>query len=318
MMKASKNLFGRLLLAAAVGTVALAGCAPEDDTSTDTGALKRRCAQEELTMAEQDAVEFRTFGVASTDGEDVLDAKSYDVKRDIVFPVHVLIVDAGGPVTDAQVIEQIKVLNDSYSGATGGYDTRIRFDLETVERTTQRYVDVAYGSANEAAAKKILFDKYPGANRLRIVFTSLEDGLLGWATFPFDYEAKPAMDGLMVLSASLPGGSAAPYNEGDTLTHEVGHWVGLYHTFQNGCNAPGDSVKDTPRVASPNFEAPPVGSVDSCKTGPGTLPNLPDLTQNFMDYTDDVAMDSFTHHQAWRAGWMTAKYRTDAVVSTDE
>jgi len=83
------------------------------------------------------------------------------------------------------------------------------------------------------------------------------------------------------------------------LTHEVGHWLGLYHTFENGCSAPGDSVDDTPFVAEPNFGCP--GSVDSCPNdGQGN-----DLVNNFMDYTDDKCMNAFTEEQfeRMRAQW---------------
>ena len=141
------------------------------------------------------------------------------------------------------------------------------------------------------------------ATDLNVYLANLGDGLLGYATFPSSYAGNPTDDGVVVLSASLPGGSAVPYNKGDTLTHEAGHWAGLFHTFQGSCAAPNDHVADTPaQFAGQNvFDCDT--SLNTC-AAPGKDP-----VKNFMNYVDDACMNMFTSGQATRIANQWAAFR---------
>ncbi len=206
---------------------------------------------------------------------------------------HVITNGTQGAVTDAQVAQQVAVLNGAFNG--GGF----QFVLRGTDRTNNAtWYAAGYGSPAEREMKTAL--RVGGQDDLNIYIAGIGDGLLGWATFP---GGDPVMDGVVVLNESLPGGGAAPYNLGDTGTHEVGHWVGLYHTFQGGCNdRRGDYVSDTAAEKDPAYGCPT--GRDSCTRLPGTDP-----VTNFMDYSDDACMWQFTAGQFSRAQQMWVIYR---------
>jgi len=205
---------------------------------------------------------------------------------------------AGGWVPDDQIKAQIDVLNTDYK------DTGLKWNLINTTRILSKewFEAVAPDSPENTALKQVFRsgnESVLNVYTVGFVTNTAAKGLLGYATFPADYKSNPKDDGVVIRYSTLPKGTATPFNLGRTLTHEVGHWVGLYHTFQGGCAAPGDSVDDTPPEASPANGCPAKRS--SCPGG------ALDPIHNYMDYTDDSCMTGFTKGQATR---MKAQVRT--------
>jgi Pregnancy-associated plasma protein-A len=208
---------------------------------------------------------------------------------------HVVTDGAIGAVTSAQINAQIAVLNNTYSAGEGGAATGFSFTLAGVTRTDN--ADWFYGGiggTNEHSMKQALHQG--GTNALNW-YSTTAGAYLGWAYLP-DIVTKPGqayLDGVVVDWESMLGTSttyAGRYDQGETGTHEVGHWLNLEHTFYGGCNANGDFVDDTPaqKIATNGC---PEGQ-DSCKA-PGLDP-----IHNYMDYSYDTCYTEFTAGQVQR------------------
>lgn len=225
----------------------------------------------------------------------------------VTVPVYFHVIyktDGTGYISDTMIADQMTVLNNAFAGldpaASGdASNTSFRFELVGTTRTmNDAWYDAGPGTAAEKEMKNAL--RVGSADDLNF-YTNSGGGYLGWATFPSDYQSNPKMDGIVCFWQSLPGGNYPPYDEGDTATHEIGHWLGLYHTFQNGCSRSGDYVSDTPGERSSAYGCPT--GRDTCKT------TGLDPIENFMDYTDDFCMYKFSAGQSDRSDSQWSTYR---------
>jgi len=209
-----------------------------------------------------------------------------------------------GNIPDSQITKQMEILNQGFN------TTGLTFTLANTTRSTNAtwFQNPLSESVLEKEMKTAL---HQGDATTLNVYTvgnltdpdPEEEPLLGYATFPEEYKGNATLDGVVILYSTLPGGSEDQFNLGYTLVHETGHWVGLYHPFQGGCSSPNDDVDDTPAEESPTRGCPTTPR-DSC-------PNLPgkDLIHNYMDYSDDECLNSFTAGQIERLKGQLAMFR---------
>jgi len=167
---------------------------------------------------------------------------------------------------------------------------------------------------------------------LNIWVADLSSGLLGYAQFPWELNSAPSKDGVLIAKGTWgQNPSYTDYNLNKTLTHEIGHWFGLYHTFQStfayqGGNidyvdgndpqeTKGDCVIDTPPQLNPTYGNP----FSTPTTWPTSKPSDESqsyraMFMDFMDYVDDIAMFMFTADQASKMRQMVRIYRSQILT----
>nr|MBA2444153.1 zinc metalloprotease [Nocardioidaceae bacterium] len=219
-----------------------------EPASTGAGARsatgERQADHRDVSRRQQRAIERRTARILDRQG--VTAGETTQLAATVPVYVHVMADKAGvGNATDTQISNQIAVLNKTFGGqeSTAAANTGFTFTLTK----TDRYYNSTWHADRQSTTYRSK-TRLGGANALNIWLVDFK--YLGIATFPWDYAANPKIDGIRVNVNSLPGGSIANYNLGETATHEAGHWFGLYHTFQGGCTTTNDSVGDTPAQSS--------------------------------------------------------------------
>ncbi len=217
----------------------------------------------------------------------------------IVFHV-VTATDGTGNVTDAQINAQIAEMNQDYAGGESSQasNTEFQFTLQAVRHWSN---NSWFNDPDSAAGERAMKTATHEGNQRTLNIWSTNTSYLGYATFPSWYAGDPLLDGVVIQYGSVPGGGITNFNLGKTASHESGHWLGLYHTFQGGCSASNDQVSDTPAQRT---------ETSGCPAGKDTCPAAGvDPIHNYMDYSYDSCYNQFTPGQKARMKSQYAAYR---------
>ncbi len=237
--------------------------------------------------------------------------RSSDSIKTIPVVVHVIHLGGSENISDAQIQSQIDVLNEDFrkmagtNGDGGGVDTEIEFCLakKTPDgKCTNGIVRINSLLSNHLTYQRSqlkelsYWDNTRYLNMYVVKTINGTSGILGYSSFP---GGPPDEDGIVVRHNYFGRIGTASTSLGRTTTHEIGHWFGLYHTFNNGCGTDvcldGDYVCDTPPVSAPNYGCP--SSVNSCSND---SPDIPDQVDNYLDYSNDNCKSMFTTGQKIR------------------
>jgi len=233
-----------------------------------------------------------------------LTGKSNRSNHPRIIPVVFHVIHQGGSenISYAQIEDQIRIMNEDFGKTNAdtvntrdvfkpmAADAKVEFRLAKKDpqgNCTDGVVRV-WSSLTYNANDDLKSLSYWNSNRYYNIWVvdniENESGglgfVVGYAQFP---DWGSALTDGVVIRSDYVGSIGTGGDDGRSMTHETGHWLGLFHTFQGGCGGgffSGDGVDDTPPVDEPNFGCPL--SANSCSND---NPNLPDQIENYMDYT---------------------------------
>jgi len=283
-------------------------------------AQRHRCGTREPVLIPQDpGLSIADCGYASNAPQPEYEPSCwYDIQ--VVF--HVIQNNSSTGFLSAQTIEdQIDVLNEDFNAIVGspgepGNEARIRFHLATTDPNGQPTTGITYSNNNNwfqdngSYWNSLAWD----TNRYLNIYTNAVPCCYGYVSdFPGNGVAGDVDDRVVLWweAVGKQPTSGWPLNMGRTATHEVGHYLGLYHTFCGGCGSlsncygTADLICDTERQADPT---------SGCPSNP-TSCGSPDPFHNYMDYTDDPCLWEFTPEQVNRMRCNLVYWRPDLYTS---
>ncbi|PCJ23016.1 MAG: PKD domain-containing protein [Flavobacteriales bacterium] len=232
----------------------------------------------------------------------------HDSSKTIPVVIHVLHIGGAENISDAQIQSQITIMNEDYGKIAGtngdgnGVDTKIRFCLARIDpngNCTNGIVRIYSTLTNHKTYERAMLKQlsfWDNTKYMNIYLVkSITGGVLGYSSFP---GGPPDEDGMVVRSNVFGNIGTAASSLGRTASHEIGHWFGLYHTFNNGCGVDlcldGDYICDTPPQATPSFNC---NTLNTCSND---VPDVNDQKENYMSYTPGSCKDMFTNGQKLR------------------